>query len=87
MYLFNSLAMRIEDDEVFAVISQPQSVKGEGIDASKSIAEQIEAGDLEVVDQYQLARHKGILDGDVLFASEEECTEYFRKFFYGQAGE
>ena len=81
MYLFNSLSMRLDSDEVFAVVIQPEAREGKEFDQKKSISEQVEAGALEVVSKYQLAHRQGILDEGSLFASEEECKKFFLEFF------
>lgn len=78
--LFNSVSGEIEHDSVFGVLFVPVQAKGKERDDSKTIAEQIEAGLLEVKEQYQTLQH-GIVDAGLLFASEEECREWYRKFF------
>ena len=81
VYLFNSMSMRIEEDDVYAALFVPVPVEGVAQDSGKSIKEKIEAGQMVVKEQYQLCGHQGIVDADVLFASEEECREAYRKFF------
>lgn len=81
VYLFNGLSLEIESDEVFAVISQAEAVPGKEFDQNKDIAEQLESGVLQVVDKYQLGHHRGILDEESLFASEEELKKFFLEFF------
>ena len=81
VFLFNSLSMRIEEDDVYAALFVPVQVEGVAQDSGKSIKEKIEAGQMVVKEQYQLCAHQGIVDADVLFASEEECREAYRKFF------
>lgn len=81
VWLFNSLSMRIEEDDVYGALYVPVPVEGEVQDSGKSIAEKIGAGQMEVREQYQLCGHQGIVDADVLFASEDECREAYRRFF------
>ena len=81
VFLFNSLSMRIEEDDVYGALFVPVPVEGVAQDSAKSIKEKIEAGQMVVKEQYQLCGHQGIVDADVLFASEEECREAYRKFF------
>lgn len=81
VYLFNSLAMRIEDDDVYGVLYVPVPVEGAVQDSGKSVAEKVKAGQMRVQEQYQLCSHQGIVDAEVLFASEAECREFYRKFF------
>lgn len=81
VYLFNSLSLQIESDEIFAIIEQPEAVDGMEFDQNKGIAIQLESGALQVVNKYQLCHHHGVLDESVMFASEEELRKYFRDFF------
>lgn len=83
VYLFNSLGLRVESDEVYAVLYMPVPADGERIDPDRGIAELVESGAMVVKEQYQLAKHQGVLDAEMLFASEEECREFFRSFFAG----
>ena len=81
VFLFNSLSMRIEEDDVYGALFVPVPVEGVAQDSGKSIKEKIEAGQMVVKEQYQLCGHQGIVDADVLFASEGECREAYRRFF------
>lgn len=81
VFLFNSLSMRIEEDDVYGCLFVPVPVEGNVQDSGKSVGEKIAAGQMEVKEQYQLCGHQGIVDAEVLFASEEECREAYRKFF------
>lgn len=81
VYLFNSLSLQIESDEIFAIIEQPEAVDGKEFDQNKDISSQLEAGVLQVVNKYQLGHHHGVLEEGVMFASEEELRKYFRDFF------
>ena len=81
VWLFNSLSMRIEEDDVYGALFVPVAVDGVQQDSGKSIQEKLDAGQMEVKEQYQLCGHQGIVDADVLFASEEECREAYRAFF------
>lgn len=82
--LFNSLSLEIESDFVYAVLFAPVAVADKEQHQSEELSKRIAAGELEVREQYQLARHQGVLDGDCLFASEEECRAFYRKFFSGK---
>ena len=79
--LFNSLSCSIEEDQVYGVLFVPVPVEGKTGGEGKSIAEKLEAGLMEVKEQCQLCGHQGIVDTDVLFASEAECRAFYRKFF------
>lgn len=79
--LFNSVSLKIEHDEVFAILVAPQAVEGKTIDSQKEISKSLAAGEAEVKVQYQLQYHQGILDEEVLFASEDDCRGFFREFF------
>lgn len=81
VWLFNSLSMRIEEDYVYGALFVPVAVEGVQQDSGKSIQEKLDAGQMEVKEQYQLCGHQGIVDAEVLFASEEECREAYRAFF------
>lgn len=81
VWLFNSLSMRIEEDDVYGALYVPVPVEGVVQDSGKSIAEKIGAGQMEVREQYQLCGHQGIVDADVLFASREECVSWYRDWF------
>ena len=73
--------MRIEEDDVYGALFVPVAVEGVQQDSGKSIKEKIEAGQMVVKEQYQLCGHQGIVDADVLFASEEECRKFYAAFF------
>lgn len=81
VYLFNSMSMAIEPDEVYGVLYVPVAVEGVQQDSQKSVSERLEAGQMEVKEQCQLISHQGIVDVDRLFASEGECISFYRKFF------
>lgn len=81
VYLFNSLSMRIEEDDVYGALFVPIPVEGIQQDSGKSIKEKIAAGQMKVQEQYQLCGHQGIVDAEVLFASEEECRKFYADFF------
>lgn len=81
VYLFNSLSMRIEEDDVYGALFVPIPVEGVQQDSGKSIKEKIAAGQMKVQEQYQLCAHQGIVDAEVLFASEEECRKFYADFF------
>lgn len=81
VFLFNSLSMRIEEDDVYGALFVPVAVEGVQQDSGKSISEKIEAGQMVVKEQYQLCGHQGIVDADVLFASEAECRKFYAEFF------
>ena len=83
VYLFNSLSCSIEEDDVYGALYVPVPVEGKVQDSGKSIAEKLDAGQMEVKEQYQLCGHQGIVDADVLFASREECVAYYKKYFDG----
>ena len=80
MALFNSISGQIEHDTVFCVLFAPITAEGKEKDESKSIAEQIAEGQMEVHEQYQTLQH-GIVDAGILFGSDEECKEYYRELF------
>ena len=81
VYLFNSLSCKIEEDDVYGILFIPVAVEGVQQDGGKSISEKIEAGQMVVKEQYQLCAHQGIVDANVLFASPEECKEFYSEFF------
>ena len=81
VFLFNSLSMRIEEDDVYGVLFIPVPVECVQQDSGKSIAEKIKAGQMKVQEQYQLCGHQGIVDADVLFASREDCVAWYKEFF------
>lgn len=81
VFLFNSLSMRIEEDDVYGALFVPVAVEGAQQDGGKSIKEKIEAGQMVVKEQYQLCGHQGIVDAEVLFASEDECKKFYAEFF------
>lgn len=85
VFLFNSLAMAIEEDDVYGALYVPVPVEGVAQDGGKSIKEKIDAGQMRVQEQYQLCGHQGIVDAEVLFASEAECREFYRNFFAEKA--
>lgn len=81
VYLFNSLSCKIEEDDVYGILFVPVAVEGVQQDSGKSIAEKIKAGQMQVKEQCQLCGHQGIVDAEVLFASEEECRKFYAEFF------
>lgn len=81
VFLFNSISMEIESDDVYAILFVPVPVEGKDGGGDLSIAQKVEKGFLEVKEQYQLAGHQGVLDAECLFASEADCRAYFREFF------
>ena len=81
VYLFNSLSCRIEEDDVYGALFVPVPVEGVQQDSGKSIKEKIDAGQMVMKEQYQLCGHQGIVDADVLFASEAECRKFYAEFF------
>lgn len=81
VYLFNSISLQIESDDVYGVLKVPVAVEDVEQDSGKSIAEKIASGQMEVREQYQLCQHQGILDAECLFESEDGCKEFFREFF------
>ena len=66
---------------MYGALFVPVAVEGVQQDSGKSIQEKLDAGQMEVKEQYQLCGHQGIVDAEVLFASEEECREAYRAFF------
>ena len=81
VFLFNSLSMRIEEDDVYGVLFIPVPAESVQQDSGKSIKDKIAAGQMKVQEQYQLCGHQGIVDADVLFASREDCVAWYKKFF------
>ena len=81
VWLFNSLSMRIEEDDVYGALYVPVPVEGVPQDSGKSISERIAVGQMEVREQYQLCGHQGIVDVGVLFASREECVARYKEYF------
>lgn len=81
VFLFNSLSVKIEEDDVYGALFVPVAVEGVKQDSSKSLAEKLKAGQMKVKEQYQLCGHQGIVDAEVLFASEEECRAFYKEFF------
>lgn len=81
MFLFNSLSVKIEEDDVYGALFVPVAVEGVKQDSSKSIAEKLKDGQMKVQEQYQLCAHQGIVDAEVLFASEDECRAFYKEFF------
>lgn len=81
VFLFNSLSVKIEEDDVYGALFVPVAVEGMKQDSSKSIAEKLKAGQMKVQEQYQLCAHQGIVDAEVLFASEDECRAFYKEFF------
>ena len=81
VYLFNSLSMTIEEDDVYGVLYVPVPIEGVQQDSGKGIAEKIAAGQMEVKEQCQLCSPQGIVDADVLFASREECIARYKDYF------
>ena len=79
--LFNGVAMQMEHDEVFAVVIGPDPVEGKQADPQKKVSENMKDGNFVINAKYQLQRHQGILDENILFESEEACKAYYRKFF------
>ena len=78
--LFNSASGEVEHDSVYGVLFVPKAVDGKQPDDSKTIAEQIEAGVMEVCEEYHTLQHQ-IMPAGLLFGSEEECRAYYRKLF------
>lgn len=83
VYLFNSLSMKIEEDDVYGILYVPVPVEGVTQDAGKSVKEKIDAGQMRVKEQYQLCGHQGIVDAEVLFATAADCRKCYREFFKG----
>lgn len=81
VYLFNSVSMEIESDDVYAILFVPIAVDGVEQKNDQTLEQRIKGGQMKVQEQYQLAQHQGVLDAECLFASEEECRAFFREFF------
>lgn len=81
VWLFNSLSVGIEEDEVYGVLHVPVPVEGVAQDSGKSVSERLASGQMEVREQCQLCGHQGIVDSGVLFASREECVSWYRDWF------
>ena len=81
VFLFNSIALKVESDDVYAVLYVPVAVEGREQHGEWTLANRIICGEMEVREQYQLSAHQGVLDAECLFGSEEECRAWFREFF------
>lgn len=81
VYLFNSISMKVESDDVYARLYVPVPVEGAEQDGGKSVAEKLAAGLAREQEQYQLCSHQGVLDAEVLFASAADCRAWYRGFF------
>lgn len=79
--LFNGVAMEIEHDEVLAILVGIMPVKDKAMDPQKKVSENLKAGNVEIVHQYQLQHHQGLIDEKILFESEEACKKHFLEFF------
>ena len=66
---------------MYGALYVPVPVEGVQQDSGKSIAEKLEAGQMKVQEQYQLCAHQGIIDAEVLFASEDDCRKFYAEFF------
>lgn len=80
VFLFNSISMKVESDQVFAIIYAPIPVEGKEQNSAKDVSKRIAEGEMKVHEQCQTLQHQ-ILDVDVLFRSDAECREHYRKFF------
>ena len=80
VYLFNSLSMSIESDDVYGVLYVPEPAEGREQHPDKSFAERIANGEQVVSEKVQTLQHQ-IIDAAVLFESEEDCLAYYRDFF------
>ena len=80
VYLFNSISLKIEEDQVYGILYVPEPVEGREQHPDKSFAERIESGEQQVVEKVQTLQHQ-IVDAAVLFESEEECVAFYRDFF------
>lgn len=80
VFLFNGLACEIESDVVFAVLYAPVLKDGAEPASGDGLKAKIESGDMVVKEQYQTCTH-GVVDASVLFASEEECKEFYLNYF------
>lgn len=81
VHLFNSLSLVIEEDEVYGIVYVPVAKEGVEQISGKPVSEKLKDGEVEVHEQYQLCGHQGVLEADCLFATEDECREFYRKFF------
>ena len=81
VYLFNSLSIEIESDDVYGCLYVPVPVNGVEPSGGKSLSEKIASGEMVVKEQYQLCSHQGVIDAEVLFASEDECRKFYAEFF------
>lgn len=81
VFLFNSLSVKIEEDYVYGALFVPIAVEGVKQDSGAPLAEKIAKGQMVVKEQYQLCGHQGIVDAEVLFASEDECRKFYAEFF------
>ena len=77
VFLFDSRSGEIESDYVYGVLFVPI---GGTINSGGDIRKEIEAGNVEVREQYQTTRHQ-IVDGEFLFGSVEECKAFYRELF------
>lgn len=82
--LFDSLACEFKKDVVFAVYYAPVPVEGVEPHLERGVKERLDAGEVEVREQYQLVRG-GIVPSDRVFASEDECRAFYREFMGGEA--
>lgn len=80
VFLFNSISLKVESDEVYGVLYVPEAAEGKEQHPDLSFAERIENGEQEVSEKVQTMQHN-IVDSDVLFASAEECVAFYREFF------
>ncbi len=81
VFLFNSISLSIEEDDVYGALFLPVPVPGVLQDSGKSIKEKLEAGQLVMKQQYQLCQHQGVVDADILFGTREECIAFYAEFF------
>lgn len=80
VFLFNSISLKVERDEVYGILYVPEEVEGVEQHPDKSFAERIANGEQHVVEKVQTLQHQ-MVDAGVLFASEEECVKFYRDFF------
>ena len=80
--IFNSRTGEMEHDSIYGVLFVPTPVEGQQHDESKTIAQQLEDGLLEVSEQYQTLQHQ-IVPVEALFRDEKECAEYYKELFEG----
>ena len=78
VFIFNSISCEIESDVVYAILYAPIANAGVEQDQTKSIKQRIEDGEMSVHEQCQTLQHQ-ILDADILFASESDAKEFYRK--------